>query len=235
MKRRSALMPHVKSGKSRPRCGQLSQWGHAGPNHNQTPTASAAPDATRSVRCGGMVAFGHVAGGCAADVRDYAISNDEEVQRRYGELILSYYASSFTERSVIAYRSVSYRRAPTSSRSCSAASCRSTFSWYRPAMRPDRHWRHRRGLGHPRLVAGPRAGLLATVALAVCGPWFSSMFNRPDIPFAAATMGALYFLLRRPAICRGRACCIWCCSGCCSALRWGSAPWPYLYWFMCRS
>ena len=48
-----------------------------------------------------------------------------------------------------------------------------------------------------RLIAGPRAGLLATIALAVCGPWFGSMFNHTkDIPFAATMMGALYFLLR---------------------------------------
>ena len=48
-----------------------------------------------------------------------------------------------------------------------------------------------------RLIAGPRAGLLALLALAVCGPWFGSMFNHTkDIPFAAAMMGTIYFLLR---------------------------------------
>ena len=31
----------------------------------------------------------------ACTFRDYAISNDEEVQQRYGELILGYYASGF--------------------------------------------------------------------------------------------------------------------------------------------
>jgi hypothetical protein len=48
-----------------------------------------------------------------------------------------------------------------------------------------------------RLIAGPRAGAFAAAALAVCGPWFGSMFNHTkDIPFAAAMMGATYFLLR---------------------------------------
>ena len=48
-----------------------------------------------------------------------------------------------------------------------------------------------------RLVAGPRAGAIAAFALAVCGPWYGSMFNHTkDIPFAAAMMGATYFLLR---------------------------------------
>ena len=32
-----------------------------------------------------------------ATFRDYAVSNDEWVQHRYGELILSYYASGFTD------------------------------------------------------------------------------------------------------------------------------------------
>ena len=34
-------------------------------------------------------------------VRDYAISNDEEVQHRYGELIYAYHASGFTDLSVL--------------------------------------------------------------------------------------------------------------------------------------
>ena len=51
--------------------------------------------------------------------------------------------------------------------------------------------------GTARLVAGPRAGAIAAYALAVCGPWYGAMFNHTkDIPFAAAMMGAAYFLLR---------------------------------------
>src|ERR687897_866723 len=34
---------------------------------------------------------------------DYAISNDEAVQHRYGELILSYYASGFLDRTLFQY------------------------------------------------------------------------------------------------------------------------------------
>ena len=48
-----------------------------------------------------------------------------------------------------------------------------------------------------RLIAGPRAGALAAFALTACGPWYGSMFNHTkDIPFAAAMMGATFFLLR---------------------------------------
>ena len=61
----------------------------------------------------------------------------------------------------------------------------------------DWHRRHRRGLGDRALIAGPRAGVFAAAALAVCGPGSASMFNHTkDIPFAAAMMGATYFLLR---------------------------------------
>ena len=48
-----------------------------------------------------------------------------------------------------------------------------------------------------RMIAGPRAGLLAALALSLCGVWYGGMFNHTkDIPFAAAMMGATYYLLR---------------------------------------
>src|SRR6266540_1409811 len=37
-------------------------------------------------------------------VDDYAISNDEEVQHRYGELIIAYYASGFTNQALFHYK-----------------------------------------------------------------------------------------------------------------------------------
>ena len=48
-----------------------------------------------------------------------------------------------------------------------------------------------------RLIAGPRAGLIAAVALALCGAWYGAMFNHTkDIPFAAAMTGVTLFLVR---------------------------------------
>src|ERR1700682_6104540 len=38
--------------------------------------------------------------------RDYAISNDEEVQHHYGEMILAYYASGFTDTSLFDFRNL---------------------------------------------------------------------------------------------------------------------------------
>src|SRR5688572_15906249 len=38
--------------------------------------------------------------------RDYAISNDEEVQHRYGELIIAYYASGFADQAMLNYKNL---------------------------------------------------------------------------------------------------------------------------------
>lgn len=130
----------------------------------------------------------------------YAISNDEEVQQRYGELIVSYYRSGFTDRSLFHFVNlylygglfdivaVAVERAlpmidPYTIRHliCVATGIGGIAAAWATA----------------RMVAGPRAGAIAAFALAVCGPWYGSMFNHTkDIPFAAAMMAAVYFLLR---------------------------------------
>ena len=130
---------------------------------------------------------------------DYAISNDETVQHRYGELILAYYASGFTDEAVFHFNNLYLygglfdlvailldRILPFDLFSIRHFLCALT------------------GIGGivatwavARLLAGPRAGLLALLALAVCGPWYGTMFNHTkDVPFAAAMMAATYFLLR---------------------------------------
>ena len=131
--------------------------------------------------------------------RDYAISNDEEVQHRYGELILSYYASGLTDRTVFVYKNL-YLYGGLFDVAAILLGRILPFDIF-----VIRHLLCALiGVGGiaavwatARLIAGPRAGLLATIALTVCGPWFGSIFNHTkDIPFAAAMMGALYFLMR---------------------------------------
>jgi hypothetical protein len=131
--------------------------------------------------------------------RDYAISNDEEVQHRYGELILSYYASGMTDRAVFGYKNLYLY-----------GGLFDVVAILLSRVLPVDVFVVRHvlclliGIGGiaavwatARLIAGTRAGFLAAVAIAVCGPWFGSMFNHTkDIPFAAAMMGAVYFLLR---------------------------------------
>jgi hypothetical protein len=38
--------------------------------------------------------------------KDYAITNDEEVQQRYGELIVAYYASGFADQGVFSFQNL---------------------------------------------------------------------------------------------------------------------------------
>lgn len=130
----------------------------------------------------------------------YAISNDEEVQQRYGEMIVSYYTSGFADRSLFHFVNLYLYGGLFDIAAVLIGQALPMFDVY--------SIRHLLcafiGIGGiaaayacARLVAGPRAGAIAAVALAVCGPWYGSMFNHTkDIPFAAAMMGAVYFLLR---------------------------------------
>jgi hypothetical protein len=129
----------------------------------------------------------------------YAISNDEEVQHRYGELILSYYASGFADQSVFHFKNL-YLYGGLFDIVAVALAHNLPFD-----IIDIRHVLCAligiAGIGATfattRLIAGSRAGLIAAVALASCGAWYGTMFNHTkDIPFAAAMMGATYFLLR---------------------------------------
>lgn len=146
-----------------------------------------------------LAAFAAFAVLAVLTVGDYAISNDEIVQHRYGELIISYYASGFTDERVFHFENLYLY-----------GGLFDVISILLERVLPLELYDIRHllcaitgigGIGATwavaRLIAGPRAGLLALLALAVCGPWFGSMFNHTkDIPFAAAMMGATYFLLR---------------------------------------
>jgi hypothetical protein len=131
--------------------------------------------------------------------RDYGISNDEEVQQRYAELIVAYYRSGLVDQSVFHFRNLYLYGGlfdlvalglqsllplePYAVRHLLTALC---------------------GIGGilavwatARAIGGPRAALLAALAIALCGTWYGAMFNHTkDIPFAAAMMGAVYVLVR---------------------------------------
>jgi Dolichyl-phosphate-mannose-protein mannosyltransferase len=131
--------------------------------------------------------------------RDYAISNDEGVQHRYGELIIAYYTSGFKDLSLFSFQNL-YLYGGLFDIVVVALSHVLPIDPY--------DLRHilcaMIGIGGigaaaatARLIAGPRAGLMSAVALSLCGPWYGTMFNHTkDIPFAAAMIGATYFLLR---------------------------------------
>jgi hypothetical protein len=131
--------------------------------------------------------------------KDYAISNDEGVQHHYAELIIAYYASGFTDQSVFSFQNL-YLYGGLFDIIAVALSHAVAIDPY--------DLRHILcaligigGIGAAaataRLIAGPRAGLIAEISLTLSGAWYGSMFNHTkDIPFAAAMMGATLFLIR---------------------------------------
>jgi hypothetical protein len=131
--------------------------------------------------------------------KDYAISNDEAVQHHYGELIISYYGSGLSDQSLFTFKNLYLYGGLFDVVVV-------TLSHLVPIDPYD--LRHILcaligigGIGTAaataRLIAGPRAALIAAIALSTCGAWYGPMFNHTkDIPFAAAMMGATLFLIR---------------------------------------
>ena len=129
----------------------------------------------------------------------YAISNDESVQHHYGELIIDYYASGFRNQDVFGFQNL-YLYGGLFDIAAILLSHLIPIDPY--------DLRHILcaligvgGIGAAaataRLIAGPRAALIAAAGLSVCGAWYGTMFNHTkDIPFAAAMIGATLFLIR---------------------------------------
>lgn len=134
-----------------------------------------------------------------ATFRDYAITNDEWIQHRYGELIVAYYKSGFTDRAVFELDNLYLYGGLFDS---------AAILLGRLVPMDIYDLRHllcgligvgglAAAMATARMIAGARAGWLTGLALAVCGSWYGTMFHHSkDIPLAAAMAGALYFLMR---------------------------------------
>lgn len=135
----------------------------------------------------------------AATFQDYGISNDEEVQHRYGELLVNFYASGFADRSAFEFNDLFYYGGLFDIAAIPLADLL-PFEIYE-----TRHllsagigilgvvavWR----LG--RFLAGARTGFCAAVLLALTGAWYGGMFNHTkDVPFAAAMAWGVFFICR---------------------------------------
>ena len=146
-------------------------------------------------------AFGLLAllGLVAATFRHYGISNDEEVQHVYGAKLIDWYRSGFTDGSAFTYKNL-YLYGGLFDMAAVALAPLLPFDPYE-----TRHllcaligvagvavvW----AVG--RRLAGPRAGLLAGLLLALCGPWYGGLFNHTkDVPFAVLMMAAVALLVR---------------------------------------
>ena len=131
--------------------------------------------------------------------KDYAISNDEGVQHHYGELIIAYYRSGFRVRDLFSFQNLYLYGGLFDVIAVALANVIPVDPY---------ELRHVlcaiTGIGGvaasaatARSIAGPRAGLIAAIALALCGAWYGAMFNHTkDIPFAAAMAAATQFLVR---------------------------------------
>ena len=130
---------------------------------------------------------------------DYGITWDEDVHNWYGVLVLNYYLSGFTDlRSTHWLDLFNYGGA--FDMTAAALNYVSPFDTYE-----TRHllnglvgvlglvgvWKLGRALG------GPRVGFLAALFLVLTPNYYGQMFNNPkDVPFAAGTVWALYYLVR---------------------------------------
>ncbi|WP_022720119.1 glycosyltransferase family 39 protein [Rhodopseudomonas sp. B29] len=136
--------------------------------------------------------------------RDYGITNDEWVQQRYGELIVDYYRSGFTDRALFSFDNLYLYGGlfDVTATLLHKVSSLDLFDLRHLLSAACGVGGIFAAMATARLVAGPRAGLLAGLSLAVCGFWYGAMFHHTkDVPLGAAMAGALYFLIRAARDC----------------------------------
>lgn len=128
--------------------------------------------------------------------KDYGISHDEDLQSTYGHLLLSFYVSGLKDTQAFSYENLYYygglfdlvsailvhvsplTEYDTRHLLCAIVGLAGIVGTWRVA----------------RLLAGPRAGLLAAVLLALTGAYYGAMFNNTkDVPFAAGMIWVVYF------------------------------------------
>nr|WP_250152334.1 glycosyltransferase family 39 protein [Ancylobacter radicis] len=146
-------------------------------------------------RAASLLAFAGIAVFILLTFRDYGISNDEPVQHTYGQLLLNWYASGFSDESAFHYINL-YLYGGLFDLIAAG------FQPYVPL--PLYEWRHLLSAGFGfvgligvwrlgTLLGGEKAGILAVLMLAVTGMYGGAMFTHTkDVPFAAAMLWSLY-------------------------------------------
>ncbi len=134
-----------------------------------------------------------------ATFTDYGITWDEDVHNWYGVLVLDYYLSGFRDLRAVDWLDL-FNYGGAFDMTAAAVNHLSPFDTY-----GTRHLLN--GLvgvlglvGAYKLgrqLAGPRAGFLAALFLALIPNYYGQMFNNPkDIPFAAGMVWSIYYLVR---------------------------------------
>ncbi|MBB3773201.1 hypothetical protein FHS55_003832 [Angulomicrobium tetraedrale] len=162
--------------------------------------ARAVERAWRSVtltRAVSLAVFAAVAAFILLTFRDYGISNDELVQHTYGELLIAWYASGFTDDRAFHYINLFLYGG--------------LFDMIAAGLQnhipiPVYEWRHLLSAGFGfmgligvwrlgKLLGGEKAGIVALLLLAFTGMYGGAMFTHTkDVPFAAAMVWSLYFI-----------------------------------------
>lgn len=148
-------------------------------------------------RLASLAVFAAVAAWIVLTFRDYGISNDEPVQHTYGQLLLAWYASGFTDERAFHYINLYLYGG--------------LFDLIAAGLEPYvplplYEWRHLLSAGFglvglvgtwrlARLLGGEKAGVVAVLLLAFTGMYGGAMFTHTkDVPFAAAMVWSLCFI-----------------------------------------
>lgn len=156
-----------------------------------------------------LLLLGAVAVLWVATVADYGVTWDEDVHAHYGNLVVDYYASGFTDLRALSWWNLYYYGAAFDAFAALLAKV-SPLGLYE-----TRHalnitvglaglvgtWKLARAVG------GPRVAFWALLFIAVAPTYYGHSFNNPkDVPFAAGMVWATYYAVRivqgmpRPAI-----------------------------------
>lgn len=169
---------------------------------SEFPAAAAAPAvhgrrALTLTRVVSLALFAAIAAWIVVTFRDYGISNDEYVQHTYGQLLVAWYASGFTDDRAFHYINL-YLYGGLFDLVAAG------LEHYVPL--PVYEWRHLLSASCglvglvgvwrlARLLGGEKAGILAVLMLAFTGMYGGAMFTHTkDVPFAAAMVWSLYFV-----------------------------------------
>ena len=163
----------------------------------------------KPARTASLLLFGIFIVLALATFHRYGISNDEEVQQTYGEMLLRWYGSGFTDRTAFHYRNL-YLYGGLFDLIAAG------FDPYIPM--PIYEWRHLLtaivgiiGLfgvwRTTRLLSNEAWGCVAALLLALTGAWWGTLFNHTkDISFASTMIWVTYFMARiAPELPRPRA------------------------------
>ena len=131
--------------------------------------------------------------------RDYGVTWDEDAHNWYGNFVLDYYLSLFTDRTALHWRDL-YNYGAIFDTLAAAVNRVSPMGIYETRHLLNAFIGILGVVGCGRLgraLGGARAGLIAALLLLLTPNYYGQMFNNPkDIPFAVGVVWATYYMVR---------------------------------------